>query len=116
MEIFQHSKAEKSPQAKGVARPTDSRNQDIVPLTTKEDLRAEGKEQNNCVGSYARKVMGGTTYIYKVLNPERATVAITVGSDGFWRRAELECYCNQPVSWLTEAKVHKWLAPHSLPV
>jgi len=90
--------------------------QDIIPLTTKEDLRAEGKEQNNCVGSYARKVRGGTIYIYKVLNPERATLAITVGSDGFWRRAELQCTGNQPVSCLTETKVDEWLATHSLSV
>jgi hypothetical protein len=79
-------------------------------------LRAEGKEQNNCVGSYTRKVKSGATYIYKVLNPERATLAIVVGADGFWRRAELECAGNQPVSGMTEAKVDEWLATHSLSV
>jgi hypothetical protein len=89
---------------------------DIIPLTTKEALRAEGKEQKNCVGSYARKVRGEAIYIYRVLNPERATLAITVGPDGFWRRAELEFAGNETASWLTEAKVDEWLATHSLSV
>lgn len=89
---------------------------EIIPLTTKEALRAEGKEQNNCVGSYARKVRGGAIYIYRVLNPERATLAITVGADGFWRRAELKCAGNQAASSLTQAKVDEWLATHSLSV
>jgi len=89
---------------------------DIIPLTTKGALRAEGTEQKNCVGSYARKVRSGAIYIYKVLNPERATLAITVGPDGFWRRAELECAGNQPVSCLTEARVDEWLAAQSFSV
>jgi hypothetical protein len=68
------------------------------------------------VASYARKVRCGATYIHKVLNPERATLAITVGSDGFWRRGELECPGNQPTSRVTGAKIDDWLASHSLSV
>ncbi len=89
---------------------------DIVPLTTKAQLKAEGLEQKNCVGSYARKVRNGGTYIYKVLNPERATLAITLGPDGFWRRSEIELAGNKPVAWSTKAAVDRWLNLHSLSV
>jgi len=89
---------------------------DIIALRTKEALRAEGAEQNNCVGSYARRVKGGEIYIYKILSPERATLGITMGPDGFWRRAELGCAGNRPVSPLTAATVDEWLAAHSFSV
>ena len=89
---------------------------DIIPLTTKVALRAEGFGQKNCAGSYGRRVRSGSIYIYKVLFPDRATLAIKMGPDGFWWRAELESAANRPVSWLTKAKVDQWLNTHSLSV
>jgi hypothetical protein len=89
---------------------------DIVPLTTSGQLKAEGSEQHNCVGTYARKVRAGDVYIYKVLNPERATLAIRLGSDGFWRRSEIECARNRPVSNSTKAAVDQWLSLYSLSI
>jgi hypothetical protein len=91
--------------------------QDFVPLTTSEQLKAEGLHQRNCVGSYARKVKDGASIsIYKVLSPERATLAIAPGPDGFWRRAEIECTGNDPVSRTTKAAVDQWLSRHSLSI
>jgi hypothetical protein len=90
--------------------------QDFVPLTSGEQLKAEGLHQRNCVGSYARKAKDGNLYIYKVLSPERATLAIAPGPDGFWRRAEIECAGNHPVSRATKAAVDQWLSRHSLSI
>ncbi len=110
------AKQKKVLKPQGLPSPPIPGTADIIPLTTKEALRAEGKEQNNCVGSYARRVRAGNTYLYKVLKPERATLSIAMGSDGFWRRAELESAGNRPVSPLTRAKVDEWLSAHSLSI
>ncbi len=110
------AKQKRAVKPQGLPSPPIPGTSDIIPLTTKEALHAEGKEQNNCVGSCARKVRAGGTYLYKILQPERATLAITVGSDGFWMRAELECAGNRPASPLTRAKVDEWLSAHSLSI
>jgi hypothetical protein len=90
--------------------------EDIIPLISTAQLQAEGRSQNNCVGSYGRRVMSGSLYIYKVLRPERATLAITKGSGGCWRIAELEAAKNRAASKYTRATVERWLALHSMSV
>ena len=52
---------------------------DIVALTEPRDLLVEGLRQHNCVASYAPAVARGDTYVYRVLAPERATLAIRAG-------------------------------------
>lgn len=90
--------------------------QDVVPLTTSEELKNEGLAQRNCVGSYGRKVRSGGIYIYRVLSPERATLAIVLGPDGCWRRAEIRCAGNRPASRATRAALDQWLNRYSLSV
>jgi hypothetical protein len=46
----------------------------IVPLGTPAELAAEGREQQNCVGSYSERVLAGDTCIYRVLKPARHPV------------------------------------------
>ena len=89
---------------------------DILPLDTREKLIAESLQQHNCVNMYARKIISGNTYIYRVLNPERATLAITRGPDNFWRRSEIFLAKNKSVSWSTKAAVDRWLSRYSLSV
>jgi hypothetical protein len=87
---------------------------EIVPLRTAADLVEEGEHQHNCVGSYGRYVERGTTYIYRVLKPTRATLSIVRGSDGQWQRGELLAADNDPVDARTERAVHRWLACHAI--
>lgn len=87
---------------------------DIVPITSKAGLKAEGNEQSNCVGSYARQVMANHTYIYKVLRPMRATLSIVRGSDCNWRIGQLRASLNGPVDHRTVETVQKWLAPYMM--
>lgn len=84
----------------------------IVPLKTAADLVEEGEHQRNCVGSYGRYVERGTTYIYRILKPTRATLSIVRGSDGQWQRGELLKADNNPVDARTERTVDRWLASH----
>lgn len=97
-----------------IPRPPLPGTDSIVPLTTILQLKKEGQDQRNCVGSYARRVSQRETYIYKVLAPERATLAIVRTSGGTWRVGELRCAGNTDVRAQTRKAVQAWLASHSV--
>lgn len=106
----------KSSDNKPLAPPPIPGTADIIPLTTRVQLRTEGRMQSNCVGTYHRRVQSGSTAIYRVLRPERATLSIVLGPDGFWHRSELLACRNSPVSPLTVTAIDKWLAQYSFSV
>lgn len=82
----------------------------IEPLTSAEALVNEGEAQGNCVASYAVRVRQGTTFIYRVLEPERATLSIVRNTAfGEWRVGELEGKYNTDVRSETEEFVAAWL-------
>lgn len=86
----------------------------IEPITSPSELVDEGEYQGNCVASYAGRVRDGSTYIYRVLHPERATLSIVRRSHfSDWEIGELECRFNTDVSEETEAFVQAWLDRHS---
>jgi hypothetical protein len=88
-------------------------NDDIIPLCGKSELEKESKEQTNCVGSYYRQILKTQDlFVYKVLRPQRATLALLRSSDGTWRRSELKGAGNQPVRPDTSAAVDSWLKKH----
>jgi hypothetical protein len=89
---------------------------DIIPLTSAEQLQIEGAEQCNCVASYAWRVLQGGTYIYRVMAPERATLAIVRGADGCWRRSELKAKSNRKARTSTVALVDRWLTRYCVSV
>ena len=80
----------------------------IVPLTTPKDLKEEGRQQNNCVGSYEAAVRCGAYYIYRVRRPERATLSITNSAYG-WHIHALLAHANRKVKPATVLHVQKWL-------
>ena len=88
----------------------------IIPLRTQAELVAEGREQKNCVASYAARVVAGECYIYRVLQPARATLSIRRQTDGNWGIAELLAACNRPVDKATRETVGQWLEPYRLGV
>jgi hypothetical protein len=88
----------------------------IQALTTVEKLREEGTEQQNCVGTYSKWVAGGHGYVYRVLRPERATLAIEKGPDGDWCVQQLRAQRNGPVSEATLQVIGDWLRTYSVSV
>ena len=82
---------------------------DIIPLTSAAQLEDEGWAQGNCVATYLWRVLAGSTYIYQVMAPERATLAIVRGADGCWFRAELNGDGNRKVKATTRQMVDMWL-------
>jgi len=57
----------------------------IVPLSTLRDLVEEGIQMRHCVSAYAHRVAVGDYYVYRVLKPVRATLAI------FWYNNHWVC-------------------------
>ena len=86
----------------------------IIPLHSQTELVAEGREQKNCVASYAASVVAGSCYIYRVLHPSRATLCIRRQADGNWGISELEASCNRKVDPATREFVNQWLEPYRL--
>ena len=82
---------------------------DIIPLTSAGELHAEGKDLGHCVATYEWQVRLGSTYIYRIMAPERATLSIVRGADGRWYRAELKGPGNRKVKPATERMVDLWL-------
>ncbi len=83
----------------------------IVPLQTTVELVREAEAQHNCVASYAKMVQGGRMAIYRVLEPERATLSIVRGARG-WRLDQLAGPCNRPVRPETREAIRAWLETH----
>lgn len=83
----------------------------IVPLATPRELIDEAQAQHNCILSYARDVKSRSIYFYRMLVPERATLAL-VPSRGAWKLKEIAGPCNQPVSNKAEEEVQRWLESH----
>ncbi|MDF1658025.1 MAG: PcfJ domain-containing protein [Verrucomicrobiales bacterium] len=86
---------------------------EIEPITSPEGLVNEGEAQGNCVASYAERVRQGSTFIYRVLAPERATLSVVKNSPfADWEIGELESKYNTDVRDEMEDFVTAWLDRH----
>ena len=83
-------------------------NDEIVQIRNMWDLREEGRFMNHCVASYARKILAGTSYIFKVYGPERATLEIQ-NLDGKIHLGEFKCSFNRKPADETYQYVFKWI-------
>lgn len=108
-EYQERQRQEKKPRQGEFGLPPIPGTQNILPLTTAAALRREGREQDNCVASYASRVSNGSHYIYRVTWPQRCTLSIVKGPDGRWRRGELEVAGNRPANSHTGEVVDTWL-------
>ncbi len=69
----------------------------IVAIRSQPDLIAESDAMRHCAGrdrSYARRVADGTLYFYRMLEPERLTLAIRPARQG-WTVEEIRGLCNR---------------------
>ena len=82
--------------------------EEIQAIQTHRELWEEGRRQHNCVATYVGRVTSGSVYIYRVLKPQRATLAI-VRQRAWWHIEELKGTCNQPVDQATFQAVKVWL-------
>jgi hypothetical protein len=84
---------------------------DRIAIRTIEELRAEGAQMHHCAGTeakYARRVAGGKLYFYRVLRPERLTLAIGRAGD-HWEISEAKCQANREPQAATLDAIRLWL-------
>ncbi len=86
----------------------------IIALCSEEELYVEGHEMGHCVGVYGNRVRAGDNYIYKVLAPERATVAIGLLAPGKFAISQLRGPGNGRCSDETLRAVMTWLGKESM--
>ncbi len=84
----------------------------IEPLRRAADIIEEGRTMRHCVGSYLGRVATGAVYIYRITEPERATLSVRFTPHG-WKVDQLSAPANAPVSYATLQSVSHWLAQHS---
>lgn len=87
--------------------------EEIQAIQTHLELWEEGHQQHNCVATYVGRITSGSIYVYRVLKPQRATLAI-VRQRAQWNIEELKGTCNQPVDQATFQTVKYWLDGHQL--
>jgi hypothetical protein len=81
----------------------------IVHISKVRDLLAEGEEMAHCAGGYVERVMNGDVYMYRVYEPERATMEVERVSDGKFRIVQVKLYKNGDVSNNTLMLLKSWV-------
>lgn len=81
---------------------------EIIPLQSEQALLEEGRAMSHCVGSYGPLVADGSTAVYRVMAPERATLAIARQGDT-WHISDLKLARNRDAAPATLRAVKQWL-------
>ncbi len=80
-----------------------------MPLTYREDLVEEARQQANCVIDYEYRVLNGRMAIYRVLFPERCTLSLKLRR-GKWIVDQLRAARNREPGAAVVQAVNAWLA------
>ncbi|WP_346350469.1 PcfJ domain-containing protein [Oceanimonas sp. AH20CE76] len=83
-------------------------NEHIIPIETLEDLQAEGRLMRHCVASYVNRIMAGECYIYRIMQPQRATFELGY-SQGQLTVMQVQLQRNHRASNETHQAIHDWL-------
>ncbi len=81
----------------------------IKPIESLYELRKEGMEQQNCVGSYDHRISTGFYYVYKMLQPQRATIGLKIDMDGAISCDDIKLKYNDEASEEVYEIVESWL-------
>jgi hypothetical protein len=80
----------------------------VEPVTSISAIYREGNQMQNCVISYGTNVLGGTHYIYRMHQPERATVLLVRNQDS-WFPSQVKTFKNGDPKPETLETIEKWL-------
>ena len=85
--------------------------EDIIALRSPQELHEEARQQHNCLAAsyWADDCYDGRIYVYKVLAPERTSLAISREADGTWRAYEFKAVCNGLPGKAAKQAVSAWL-------
>ena len=79
----------------------------IEPLKSVRSLFQEGKDMGNCIMTYARSILDGNHYAYRMLHPTRATILLRKNPQD-WYPVEIRSFENKYASADAVDLVHKW--------
>lgn len=85
----------------------DSSKLKIEPLKSVRALFKEGKDMGNCITTYARSILDGNHYDYRMLHPTRATILLRKKPDD-WYPVEIRTFENQYASADAIDLVFRW--------
>jgi len=80
---------------------------EIQALTSVRALWSEGDEMGNCVMTYAKPILSGVHYAYKMLSPQRATILLAKRKED-WYPVEVRTYKNEYAGSRAVDLVHAW--------
>ena len=89
--------------------PPLSGTQAIIPITDPIMLFHESIDQNHCVYSYLDRILAGQYFVYQVKGVERATLGVTIESNGAIELDQLLAASNSRASRPTFEVVDHWL-------
>lgn len=81
----------------------------IQPIETVEGLALEGRSLSHCAANYTESVTAGHTYLYRVLDPERATLSIQHDGNGDWSLEQALGESNAELAEETMTAIQQWL-------
>jgi hypothetical protein len=88
----------------------------IRAIKSRADLVAESDVMHHCAGrekSYARRVMNGRLYFYRMLEPERLTIAIRPSAH-WWVVEEVRGVCNRKPSDAASFLIWRWITQRAV--
>ena len=83
-------------------------NDAIHPITSLEDLQAEGRLMHHCITVYHPRILARQSYIYRILHPERATVELKIERN-LIKVGQISLAYNALPNEATRATVLNWL-------
>ncbi|WP_232504085.1 PcfJ domain-containing protein, partial [Thiomicrospira microaerophila] len=89
--------------------PTD----DIEYIQSHYELVIEGKQMHHCIASYDQRIVEGRYLVYRLLQPERATIGIEITHDNRLELDQVRLVCNKQAAPETEHYVRSWINTHT---
>lgn len=90
--------------------PPFPQSENLVPITSAEDIVEEARAMNNCLDTLIGDVLAGHTFFYRWNGAERATVMLNSVPDFGWMPTEALGLSNRPVASSTELEIRKVVA------
>jgi hypothetical protein len=84
----------------------------IFPLVCQKQIVSEGREMQHCIAGYIDRVIAGSYYVYRMIQPERVTIGVTIGGSGVPFIDDIRGKCNASPSSRVETMVRSWLLSH----
>jgi len=84
-------------------------NESIQPIENIIQLFNEGKEMRHCIFSYKKEIVNGRMYAYRMVSPERVTLALKK-TDNIWRLYDMRGFSNRSPSIDAYKEVLKWVS------